>query len=526
MRGKLAVVLGCVACVAAPAEDVARQTSAVTQGPWHIIAASPPQLEGHTTTALSDTKLLVIGGMNALEVASDRGFLLNFDPAKHLVNTMPGGKLSDPRYSHTTTPLTNGKLLVTGGEGAEVRSSAELADPATGLATPTAPMRERRARHAAARLPDGKVLVVGGGASGGLGESSTSEIFDPTSNTWSDGPAMANGRLFATATVLKDGKVLVVGGLRNTTELFDPATRTFQRMGNLLETRVGHVAVLLPNGKVLVAGGFIKPPPSAETTKSAEVFDPATKMWTKVPDMPTPRGNATATVLKNGLVMVAGGRVELTPLNYVDFFDEKTSTWQSGSPMILPHAVHTANAMSNGDVIVMGSANGEVFSPIATGTACLRAADCESGFCVDGTCCASACTGACERCDTSAAKGTCTPVSGAFNHCAPGNTCIQNACVPSAGTTCSADRLGVVDKDGKPKSCAPFVCDNSVGACVPQCTTSVECAPGNLCNAGTKQCAPAPASDDGGGCSAAPGAPGSAFALAALLLAGWLRRKR
>ncbi len=519
----------CVACSAEPRENVvARAEGAVTAGPWQIIQMSPPQLDGHTTTLVTDTKLLLVGGLTALETASDRGFILSFDPTKHQVDTKLGGRLIEPRHSHTTTALPNGKLLVAGGEADVVRLTAELVDPATGMSTLTAPMRDRRARHAAALLGSGKVLVVGGGSLPGLGggEVSTSEIFDPTTNTWSDGPPMANGRVFATATTLKDGRVLVVGGLRNTAELYDPATNAFQRVGNLGEARVGHVAALLPSGKVLIAGGFVKPPPSAEVTKSAEVFDPATGMWTKLPDMPTPRGNATATPLKNGLLMVAGGRVELTPLNYVDFYDEKTNAWQSGSPMVLPHALHTANAMSNGDVIVMGSANGEVFSPIATGNACAQSADCESGFCVDGVCCATACTGSCERCDTSGARGTCTAVSGAFNHCAPGNTCIQNACVPSAGTTCSADRLGVVDKDGKTTSCAPFVCDNSVGTCVKQCTTSVECAPGSLCDTATKQCSAAPTSGDngGGGCSSSPGAPSGGVFLVALL--AWFAASR
>jgi len=508
--------------------EVARTEATITAGPWQIIQSSPPQLDGHTTTLLNDTKLLVIGGLNALELPSERAFILTFDPTKHQVDTKPGGKLVEPRYAHTTTMLMNGKLLVAGGEGTMiVRSSAELADPTTGISTLTASMRERRARHAAALLASGKVLVVGGGAIDiAGGEVSTSELFDPATNTWSDGPAMANGRAFATATTLKDGRVLVVGGLRPSSDLYDPTTNTFVRAGNLSETRVGHIAVLLPSGKVLVAGGFIKPPPSAEVTKSAEVFDPATRMWTKIPDMATPRGNATATLVKNGLVMIAGGRVELTPLNYVDFYDEKTNTWQSGSPMVLPHALHTATAMSNGDVIVTGSANGEVFSPIPTGSTCAQAADCESGFCVDGICCGSACTGACERCDTSAARGSCTAVSGAFNHCEPGNTCIQNACVPSAGTTCATDKLGVVDKDGKTTSCAPFVCDNSVGACLKQCTTSVECAPGSLCDAATKQCATAPAGDDGGGCSSSPSAPGSLVVVACLLAGAALLRRR
>src|SRR5262249_41544026 len=43
------------------------------------------------------------------------------------------------------------------------------------------------------------------------------------------------------------------------------------------------------------------------------------------------------------------------------------------------------------------------------GGSCSAAADCASGFCVDGICCNAACSGTCEACD-GLAKGTCEPV--------------------------------------------------------------------------------------------------------------------
>ncbi len=529
MRRKiLGIAALSVACAAPRADDVATQTNAISQGPWSLLSnVSPPQLTGQSGTLLGDNKLLVIGGINAIDVVQDRGFVFIFDLAKHTTELKPAGKLVEPRQMHTATLLGNGKILVAGGEGVEPRASAELADPASFSSVLTGSMRDRRSKHGAALLADGKVLVVGGSSAGLLGATASSEIYDPASGTWSDGPTMANPRVFVTATTLKDGKVLIVGGPIKSAELFDPTTKSFIRVGNLIDQRVGHVAALLPSGKVLIAGGFseLTGPSSAAVTPSAEVFDPATKAFTKVPPMPTPRGNATATVLKSGVVMVAGGRVELTPLNYVDFYDEKTNTWQSGTPMVLPHAMHTATALGNGDVVVTGSAYGEIWTPVATGKTCALAADCATGFCVDGVCCASACTGGCERCDTSGARGTCTPVSGAFNHCEPGNTCIQNACVPSAGTTCTADKLGVLDKDGKQSSCAPYVCDNSVGMCVKACTTSVECAPGSICNTASKTCGSAPSGDEGGGCSAAHARTGGSFVLLLALL-GLVRRRR
>src|SRR4029434_11014303 len=58
----------------------------------------------------------------------------------------------------------------------------------------------------------------------------------------------------------------------------------------------------------------------------------------------------------------------------------------------------------------------------ANGNTCGAAAECQSGFCVDGYCCNSACGGGCNACNLSGAEGTCTVMpSGSFGSpsCAP-----------------------------------------------------------------------------------------------------------
>jgi len=73
-----------------------------------------------------------------------------------------------PRVLHTATLLPNGKVLVAGGlitnRPAVRTSSAELYDPASGAWTATAPMSVARVNHTATLLPNGRVLVAGGGA--------------------------------------------------------------------------------------------------------------------------------------------------------------------------------------------------------------------------------------------------------------------------------------------------------------------------------------------------------------------------
>src|SRR5262249_48842809 len=63
-----------------------------------------------------------------------------------------------------------------------------------------------------------------------------------------------------TATLLSDGKVLVVGGENQNgfvseAEIFDPATGIFSFSGNLNTARADHTATRLTDGRVLIAGG-------------------------------------------------------------------------------------------------------------------------------------------------------------------------------------------------------------------------------------------------------------------------------
>ena len=72
--------------------------------------------------------------------------------------------------------------------------------------------------------------------------------------------------------------------------------------GAMIAARVGHTATLLRNGKVLVAGGE-----NGVRLASAELYDPRTRRWTATGSMTTGRIGATATLLRTGKVLVVGG---------------------------------------------------------------------------------------------------------------------------------------------------------------------------------------------------------------------------
>ncbi len=221
------------------------------------------------------------------------------------------------RTGQTATLLPDGKVLVAGGGTA----SAELYDPQTGTWTPTGTLSVARTHHTATLLADGTVLVAGGCCNKyGTGYDST-EIYHPQSGTWTAGPRMTSGRTGHSATLLADGRVLLAGGACQTgcttnsffntlytAELYDPATDTFTATASMTTGREFHTATLLADGRVLVTGGFYGCDDAMCTDNAdAEIYNPATGTWSAAGKMEISREQHTATLLPDGRVLVAGG---------------------------------------------------------------------------------------------------------------------------------------------------------------------------------------------------------------------------
>src|SRR5690348_1917717 len=89
-----------------------------------------------------------------------------------------------PRYLHTASILTNGKVLVAGGYDVVVYlNDAELYDPSTGVWTITGSMNYARFVHTASLLANDKVLVAGGVGNNGVNLNSA-EVYDPSTGVW------------------------------------------------------------------------------------------------------------------------------------------------------------------------------------------------------------------------------------------------------------------------------------------------------------------------------------------------------
>lgn len=270
----------------------------------------------------------------------------------------------------TVVDLADGRVLIAGGrevhEGAAV-SRAQIFDPATTTFTPVPDAPTARVVATGVRLNDGRVAIFGGRI-----RSTTSspvlnnvDIYDPASNSWTTttrpdlGVGNSSGEV---ATLLLDGRVLVVftgGDIDRTRYVYDPSANTWTDASSSTDPQALTASIAaasvtrLADGRVLLAGGY-----SRGWLKSAEVFDPATNLWSPVADMPRTRSEHSAILLANGDVLLRGGRWSndtdgnVTPTSSF-VYTPSTNTWRTTGTdryLLWPRLV----ALPSGDVLTSG----------------------------------------------------------------------------------------------------------------------------------------------------------------------------
>ena len=355
----------------------ASATVAVTTDTWSASPAMPTErVGGHTATLLHGGKLLVAGGVSAGGVGTAAADL--YDPVATTWSS--AAPMATMRTSHAATLLPDGRVLVTGGstvstsaaQGYVNNASAEIYDPVANAWTAAAAMSVARSHHTATLLTNGRVLVVGGENASYLVEDSA-EIYDPATDTWTPTalpPLTARSQ--HSATLLTNGQVLVAGGFDivlgiltplDTSELYDPVAGTFASTAittttgsgttavttvtptTMNFTHAGQSATLLPDGRVLLAGGG---------NAQAELYDPATQTWTATPAMAAAHTLQAATLLPDGQVLVVGGTQAALPA--AERFDPAAGTWTATSAMLVVPGSATASLLQDGSVLVCGGA--------------------------------------------------------------------------------------------------------------------------------------------------------------------------
>jgi N-acetylneuraminic acid mutarotase len=209
---------------------------------------------------------------------------------------------------------------------------------------------------------------------------------------------MATGRYFHSLVKLNDGRVMALGGstavnasgtafdaaiaivnsATSSAEIYNPATGLWSNAQAMPWKRTGVAAAVLPNGKVLVSTGAGPDPilgiiPSFFRTTA--LYTPGTNSWQSITQVPgNNRALPTVSKLANGQIMLSGGcqgnvsTLTLNSLTDVHIFDPATENWAPAPyhPLPFGRTGHSATLLTNGALVVSGGASGDVLFPTVT----------------------------------------------------------------------------------------------------------------------------------------------------------------
>ena len=160
------------------------------------------------------------------------------------------------------------------------------------------------------------------------------------------------------AVLLQDGRVLILGGTQDANaEIYTPQTKKFKLIEKYGDKN-GSTLTLLNNGQVLLTG----------LAEHAELFDPKTEKFIPTGKMNYPRYKHTATLLKDGRVLIVGGEA-LTSLKgkvllkerifyeYSEIYDPKIGKFELGSKINNKRTYHSAILLDNSNVLIVGGEN-------------------------------------------------------------------------------------------------------------------------------------------------------------------------
>lgn len=155
--------------------------------------------------------------------------------------------------------------------------------------------------------------------------------------------------------------------LTNAPPPFVPAAGSWIATGDMIETRFGESATLLRDGNVLVVGGNPRFNRRGLSSATAELYDPGTGRWSLTGSMHEARQDHAAVLLANGEVLVLGGNASdartTRLLSSAELYDPSTGAWTDAGRLTLGRTNASVTLLPDGKVLVAGGVSSSADSP-------------------------------------------------------------------------------------------------------------------------------------------------------------------
>lgn len=342
-------------------QDLTVNTDTV-MGQWNVLVNSPEPLGGtNLSTLLPDGRIFYCHNTTDPFV---------FDPATNLPSLIPGA--GQVLGCVGLASRTDSAIVFIGGADQDVYGPGtkyvKTWNSATGnWSAMTQELDDFRWYPSTTRLPDGRILTVGGGNENNPQRTNTSELLDPFTLSTTVVDTIQIGNEQSPIVMLHDGTVLMT---HRPPQVFDLATEQWELTGDFVQgdrmpngDHADHELVVLPEGDV-VAIGYKSFTPGVYGNM-VEVYDPVSTTWSLGTNATSVRSRPETVLLPNKKILVIAGQKENpgdpTPVNawgmtkLAHYYDPYAGAWRQLANMNWFREYHaTAIMVPDGRIVVAG----------------------------------------------------------------------------------------------------------------------------------------------------------------------------
>ena len=181
---------------------------------------------------------------------------------------------------------------------------------------------------------EGKIYVIGGmqNVSGDWIPTNSNLEYDPAGDVWQEktGSPVPKGGM--SSCVLNDTIYIMGGNPQGQKKVwyYVPATDSWDSLPDMIYERPAGSSAVILDDKIYVIGGTFESGLDSTPTGKSEVYDPQSKAWTELADMPVPAGEISVVydqkILVFGVDTTSSGGTSIE-INCIQEYDPSTDSW-------------------------------------------------------------------------------------------------------------------------------------------------------------------------------------------------------